>query len=422
VRTSKSKPAWVGLLLCGLGLLCSGCISRVSKATYPDRWAAAEVVSATRCPRLAGRYENAGELAASGEKGSWCGRHGPYRGQWCGESTLSQNIGNFASGDWVELRQPDEDTLIVVSSDPTIEVKELHQKKGDFSCNGKGLERSVHASAMGIGRNMDETSVALDTLSVMATAVNAVTAGAGGIRTLTRRFTLAADGSLVMTVSQSEGGTMLLIPYHLHEENFVRWTPVARPSSDAAPTSSIASVAPPTDLPAAHVGIFEATNGRMWSKVKVTNLDGSPVNTSAGYPGVPIAMEPGRHWVEAAAQTAHLIPLRDVDTRYAFEIEAAAGHHYRIPDKPSACLAPGDIDAALASSSIYHARLSVVDETPGSGRRSFEVEALCVSGRTYVCVPPQGPTGAPMEGLQCVRLEGWSRGYYGKDAGAVPTQ
>ena len=419
-----TKSAWLVLLLCGAGLLCSGCISRASKATYPNSWSPVTAVPGGACPLLAGRYANAGELA-SGTKEFSCGRHGPYRGEWCGEAALSQNIGNLASGDWVELRQPDKDTLVVVSSDPTVAVKELHHKKGDFSCTGKGLERALHASAMGLNNNADETSVALDTFSAMATAFNAVTAGAGGVRTLTKRFSLAADGSLVMAVSQSEGGAMLLIPYHLHEETFVRWTPVARPSGDGLPTPSAdVSVAPPADLPSAHVGIFEATNGSMWSKVKVTNLDGSPVNTYAGLPGVPIAMEPGRHWVQVGAQTTHLIPLRDVDTKYAFEIDAVAGHRYRIPRKPSACLAPGDIDAALASSSIYHARLSVTDEAPDSPGRSFDVEALCVSAGTYVCVPSAAATDAPAEagGQTCVRLEGWSWGYQGKDAGAVPAQ
>jgi hypothetical protein len=417
-----TKSAWLVLLLCGAGLLCSGCISRASKASYPDSWSPVTAVPAGACPLLAGRYANAGELA-SGTKESSCGRHGPYRGEWCGEAALSQNIGNLASGDWVELRQPDKDTLVVVSSDPTVAVKELHYRKGDFSCTGKGLERNLHASAMGLNNNADETSVALDTFSAMATAFNAVTAGAGGVRTLTRRFSLAADGSLVMAVSQSEGGAILLIPYHLHEETFVRWTPVARPSGDAVPTPSAdASVAPPADLPSAHVGLFEATNGSMWSKVKVTNLDGSPVNTYAGLLGVPIAMEPGRHWVQVGVQTTHLIPLRDVDTKYAFEIDAVAGHRYRIPKKPSACLAPGDIDAALASSSVYHARLSVIDEAPGSRGRSFDVEALCVSARSYVCVPLATATDAPADGLDCVRLKGWSRGYQGKDAGAVPAQ
>ena len=126
-----TNSVWLVLLLCGAGLLCSGCISRASKASYPDTWSPVTAVPGGVCPLLAGRYANAGELA-SGTKESSCGRHGPYRGEWCGEAALSQNIGNLASGDWVELRQPDKDTLVVVSSDPTVAVKELHHKEGRF--------------------------------------------------------------------------------------------------------------------------------------------------------------------------------------------------------------------------------------------------------------------------------------------------
>jgi hypothetical protein len=350
------------------------------------------------------------------------GRHGKYRGEWCGETALSQNIGDLRSGDWVELRQPDKDTLVVVSSDPTVGVKTLHHQRGDFSCSGKDLERQLHTSAASRGDNSNESSAALGTLNATSTAFGAAMAS-GGVRTLTRRFSTAADGSLVMAVSQSEAGLLLLIPYHEHYETFVRWALVAPPLGDAAPAPSDAAAgAPPTDLPSAHVGLFDATNGSMWSKVKVTNLDGSPVNTYAGYKGEPIAMEPGRHWVQVTVRWSHSIPPRDFDTKYAFEMEAVAGHRYRIPSKPSTCLAAGNIDAALASSSVYHAHLSIIDEVSGSRGRSLDVEALCVTARSYLCVPLAAGTDAPADGLNCVRLEGWSWGYHGKDAGPVPAQ
>jgi hypothetical protein len=299
-------------------------------------------------------------------------------------------------------------------------VREMRHNRGDFRCSVEGLERELHTSATSHGNNSDETSVALGAVNATSTAYAAALAS-GGVRTLKRRFSLAADGSLVMTVSQSEEGVLLLIPYHEHYETFVRWAPVAPPSGGAGPNASIGTAeAAATDLPSAHVGIFDATNGNLWSKVKVTNLDGSPVNTYAGYKGEPIAMEPGRHWIQVGALSPHWIPPRDVDTRYAFEMEAVAGHRYRIPTKPSACLAPGNIDAALASPRVYHTRLSIIDEVPGSRRQRFDVEALCVSARSYVCVPLEANTEAPADGLDCVRLEGWSRGLYGKDAGAAP--
>ncbi len=382
---SIARRPWRGLLLCGLGLLCSACINRTSKASYPEVWSRVTAEPKTECPALAGRYTNDGEIAP-GSSFSCMGRrskYGPYRGEWCAETALSQNIGDLASGDWVELRQPDRDTLVVISSDPTVAVREMRHNRGDFRCSvegGSSREPCSEPQTMSShGNNSDETSVALGAVNATSTAYAAALAS-GGVRTLKRRFSLAADGSLVMTVSQSEEGVLLLIPYHEHYETFVRWAPVAPPSGGAGPNASIGTAeAAATDLPSAHVGIFDATNGNLWSKVKVTNLDGLPVNTYAGYKGEPIAMGPGRHWIQVGALSPHWIPPRDVDTRYAFEMEAVAGHRYRIPTKPSACLAPGNIDAALASPLVYHTRLSIIDEVPGSRRQRFDVGALaCV--------------------------------------------
>jgi hypothetical protein len=420
MKQSIMKPAWLCLLLYSAGLLCTGCISR--KATYPDSWSRANPVPAAECPKLAGRYANAGEVAAGTPLFS-CASRSRFRGEWCGETSLSRNVGDLASTDWVELRQPNKDTLVVVSSDPTVPVKELHQKKGDFRCSDKGLERQLHTSALSFGDNSNETSAGQDVGNAIGAAFGAATQGSGGVRTLTRRFSVADDGSLVMAVSQSEGGLLFLIPYHEHYETFVHWAPVAPPSEDAAAAGAVATGgAPSADLPSAHVGLFEPTNGSMWSKVKVTNLDGSPVNTYAGQRGAPIAMQPGRHWVQVTAKRSNSIPPRDLDTKYAFEMEAVAGHRYRIPRKPSTCLAPGNIDAALASASVYHARLSIIDDAPGSGEQTLDVDSLCVTARSYVCVPLAAAAGASPDGQGCVRLADWRWGYYGKDAGVLPVQ
>ncbi len=419
---SIRRTAATAVLLCAVGVSTGGCVSRVAKASYPETWSPTRSAPTAQCPLLAGRYVNAGE-AAPGTKEFFCGSHTNFRATWCGESALSQNIGNMASGDWVELRQPNDDTLIVVSSDPTVAVQELHHKNGDFSCSGKGLERHLHVSAPSIGDNSNKAAAGRDTYNAIASAGVAMVYLSGGVRTLTRRFNVASDGSLVMAVTQSEAGAILLIPYHETDETFVRWVPVATAPDGLAPApATIAAASTPDDLPSDHVGIFEPTNGAMWSKVKVTNLDGLPVNTYARLPGVPIALEPGRHWIQVGAGTTHMIPPRDVDTKYAFEFEAVAGHRYRIPSKPPSCLTPGDIDAALASSSIYHSRLSIIDEVAGAKARSIDVQALCVSASTFVCTPPDAAAPEPAGGAPCVRLDGWKRGYSGVDAGPVPPQ
>ena len=417
MKTHIVKPALLGLISTAL-LLCGGCVSRVSKATYPEAWSAPKQVSAAQCPALAGRYGNAGE-SAPGTKAFFCGSHSQLRGTWCGQTALSQNIGDRHSGDWVELRQPDDDTLLIVSSDPTVAVQELHQKSGDFSCSNGVLERHLRVGSFSNGDNSTKSNPALGAVNTVMGAAMAVTYASGGVRTLNRRFSKAADGSLVMSVSQTEGGMLLLIPYHEQEQTYVRWTPATTTSAEAATSPALTeAAAPATDLPADHVGLFEAMNGKMWSKVKVTNLDGAPVNTQARYPGTSIAMEPGTHWIQVGAATTHVMPLRDLDTKYAFVMETVAGHRYRMADRPSTCLAPGNIDAAIASSSIYHARVAVIDEAPGAQPRTVELDALCSSAHTYDCA-----AGADAgDGLQCVIPAGWKHGYYGKDSGPVPAQ
>jgi hypothetical protein len=427
----------LSFLISGAVLLCSGCV-RVAKATYPDTWSAVPAASATpttpaapaiqttasapaaQCPKLAGRYTNLGEVAPSKAEYSAC-HHGAGRGEQCGESSLSKNIGDIGSGDWVELRQPDDDTLLIVSSDPTVAVEELHRKSGDFSCSSNGLERHVHASLASLGDNSNKTSVGAHAFNTFMTAGLAMTYAAGGVRTLTRRFSVASDGSVVMAVSQSETGVAFFVPFHTKDENLVRWVPAKAPIGDAESTPA-AGAASPTDLPADHVGLFEPTNGKMWSKVKVTNLDGTAVNTYLGLPGVPVAMQPGMHWVQVGEHETHWMPLRDIDTKYAFQLEAIAGHRYRIADKLPLCLAPGNIDAALASSSVYHTHVSVIDEGPGSAAHNIDVEALCVSARTYVCETSDTPGWESSDGLQCISAAGWKQGYFGRDAGAVPAQ
>jgi hypothetical protein len=139
-----------------LTALLGGCVSNHT-TPYPQEWSHADAASPTACPNLAGRYRNAGELAPGTPCGG--GRH-QLRGEWRCDTALSHNIAEVDANEWVELRQPDADTLVIVSSDPVVDVKELHRSHGDFSCGAHGLERTLSepSSASAQGRCVSKAS------------------------------------------------------------------------------------------------------------------------------------------------------------------------------------------------------------------------------------------------------------------------
>jgi hypothetical protein len=416
--TTSAMRGWIVALL---GLPSSACV-HTSSVAYPKDWSPAAAVEKVECPQIAGRYVDAGEIADGSIPGQFLvGSRYKYRAEWRSDTMLSHNIAEGGSGDWVELRQPDKDTLIMVSSDPTVAVKELHRSHGDFSCSTHGLERQVHASLTSFGDNKDHTSPERAAFNGLEMAY-AATLGTGGVRTLTRSFKPTVDGSLVMTVSQSETGLVLLIPYHKKNESFVRWQRSDVSPGDA-PTAAgeTKAVTPHRDIPSAHVGLFESTNGFL-HHVRVSNLDGDPTNTNIWQDAPPIALTPGRHWIGIDQIDHQLIPLRDFNTVVSFEIQADPGHRYRLDKRPPACLAPGDVDLALASSRVYRTRVALLDEAPGVPTRHFEVDAQCVSGWTRVCNTSELSPDESGRGRACVALNGSIYGYFGSDAGAAPSR
>jgi len=229
-----------------LALLVSGCV-RNTTATYPDQWSPRAAAAPTVCPVLAGRYHDVGELA----HGTPCSHtRTPGRGQYRCDTSLSRNLADARAGAWVELRQPDADTLLIISSDPTVDVKEMHRSRGDFTCSAHGLERHLHASVSSIGDN-SRSSAGLVVLNGMGTAFNAVSAGFLGMRSLTRSFTTTDDGALIMDVSVSETGVVLLIPFHMKDEGYVRWSRIE--SSPVEPGSVPDQTTGATDAPLAHL-------------------------------------------------------------------------------------------------------------------------------------------------------------------------
>lgn len=130
-------------------LLLAGCVHNAT-TSYPQQWSPPGAATPSACPNLAGRYRNAGELAP----GTPCsGGRIAVRAEWRCDTSSSDNIAEVEADEWVELRQPDADTLMVISSNPVVDVKEMHRSRGEFSCGNRGLERTLHASLSSVGSN-----------------------------------------------------------------------------------------------------------------------------------------------------------------------------------------------------------------------------------------------------------------------------
>jgi hypothetical protein len=383
-----------------LAFLMSGCV-RNTITSYPADWSARTAVSKKECPHIAGRYQDTGEIASGTPSSSCRAGRTRLRGEWRCETSLSRNVAEIGSGGWVELRQPDANTLMIVSSDPAVDVKVMHRSEGDFTCSARGLERRLHASLMSAGSNAP-SSVPLAAFNGMGTLINMASAGSAGVRTLTRTFRTASDGALIMDVSESESGLVVLIPAHLKDETFVRWSRIEPPASAEA-----------ADTPSAHVARFLSTND-FWHHLRATDVDGVDLEESGGE-GRPFALSPGNRWVQVKSIDHNFKQWRDFDTTYGFELEAVAGHAYRLGRHPAPCLPAGNIDAALESHLISHTQVSLVDKGPGRQERQFNVKALCISGLAINCGPSESPD-IVLDGLACVRLEGAARGYYGRSA------
>jgi len=389
-------------------LLLAGCVHDVT-TSYPQQWSPQGAATPSACPDLAGRYYNVGELAP----GTPCsGGRSAVRAEWRCDTSLSHNIAEVDADDWVELRQPDADTLVVISSDPVVDVKEMHRSRGDFSCAKHGLVRTLHASLSSVGSNAD-SSVPQAAFNGLGTLFNLATAGTAGVRTLTRTFTASADGSLVMDVSEAQSGVAVLIPFHTLDEGFVRWSRTAPSTGDSA-TAAVATAAVVTEAPAAKFARFESMNDFV-HRTRVTGLDGTELDEFKGG-GRPVALPPGSRWVQISRIDHSMRQLRDFNVTYGFEFDAVARHVYRLSEQPASCLAPGSIDAALNSHLIRRVQVSLVDRSPEGAQRRFPVQALCIAGIAVSCSPADdSPIVIDRLTLNCVRLSGSSYGYYGQE-------
>ena len=191
-----------------------GCVSGTQ---YPASWPPTEQAMRGSCPLIEGRYENVGKTARA------CDRwhiHNAY--DWYCYADLTSNIlawrtpAVIQGNGWVEIAQPDDDTLVVTAEDGPGPIT-LKRDHGDFSCDGDGVDISRTGSGLRTASQSGAQAIGLTTLEASL--------GNWSIARLSRHFLRADDGSLVMRVSESTVITFLYVvpAFGGRHGNFVRW-------------------------------------------------------------------------------------------------------------------------------------------------------------------------------------------------------
>lgn len=215
----------------------AGCVTRDA---YPDYWPALTKVLKSACPDISGRYRNEAIQTGKCLVGSRT-----YKAQWDCDLRLNWALGEpviAADEQWVEIRQPEPDQIVIVTS---TETRVLRRSAGDFDCDEDGIVMSEHASTFS---EQGQSKGANATLTAMELLV-----ASGGVNSLTLSFRRAADGSLVAKVSESSNGLMLAIPFHMSSLHYLRWGAWADEPraivTEAEPGSEAPEAAEPTEPP-----------------------------------------------------------------------------------------------------------------------------------------------------------------------------
>ena len=211
-------------------LLADGCFFR-ERATAPPGWEAADAAStegSATCPSITGRYAVGGDLDpttpqelchTSGAKFEWAL-------DWLCDTNLVTNlISRDSAASWIEIQQPDPDTLRLIFFDASTAPVELHRSKGDFGCSATAItrvQRDVWRMATNYGVSGGEEPVAGKTIARTSAAMATLFAY-GGIQTLARTFRTDTEGALVMKIVRSRHGLMLGIPVSEVYSTFVTW-------------------------------------------------------------------------------------------------------------------------------------------------------------------------------------------------------
>jgi hypothetical protein len=380
-------------------LLVAGCFS--GHATYPQGWSPAVAQSATQadsaagavstaCPNLEGRYSNRGELASSTPRDLCEGPSRNYRyvGDWRCETGLASNIAglDLSSFDTVVLRQPDADTLEVLSGASAAVSRELHRSKGDFDCKDEGLARRLIAPALSFGDETD-APLAVDAINAFRAAMGVFMASAG-LQTLTRTFTRAADGSLVMTVERATFGLVVGLPYGYEYSTYVIWPPAAVSNSQADPVRDSQRAPEPT---VTWLPFRTWLMGPAWF-VAVDDRE---------YGFRPVDVDPGLHWVEFYALDAR-------KPRYGTMVDLEAGHTYQLADGPPDCSPTRGADGKDAGDQLQWREVQVSDRVEGQPATIHTVKMMCRRG-AHRC---EADTECD-RGERCVHYPGGGWGYCG---------
>lgn len=202
------------VLVAAVGL--DGCVTR---DPYPDYWPALAAAPASGCPVLAGRYHV--EAVETGT--CYAGESRAYKADWRCQLELDWALGvdGIARSDgWIELSQPEADQLVVTTESVT---RVLRSSAGEFRCEKGILEIVEHASAFSEEGSGKAANATMGTMGLLV--------GSGGVNSLSRRFSRAADGSLVAELHESSTALILLVPLHRSERHYLRWATWVEPTT-----------------------------------------------------------------------------------------------------------------------------------------------------------------------------------------------
>jgi len=211
MKTRERTLRYAAVLgLCGS---ISACVGVDSIQAYPDGWAEITAPQIGDCPQLTGTYSVAGLRKGMDDR---CGKQpGNKRfddtGWDCSirledASTLGQQV------DRITLSQPDSKTLIILgeASDGRRTVRTLHRDAGNFTCETPGLVISKTVSLFG---GEDDALATIGGLMVLR----------GGTSRLDKVFSIAADGSLLMNVSERNQGIFFPFMFSATFSAWVQW-------------------------------------------------------------------------------------------------------------------------------------------------------------------------------------------------------